>query len=68
MELYNYLPKANCGKCGYPICSTFPVSVFQGDSKLSQCEIVKEPKFVVNLEKMVKKFGRMFVISLGYNL
>jgi len=52
----------------YPICSTFAVSVFQGDSKLSHCGILKEPKFVVNLEKMVKKFGRMFVISLGYNL
>ena len=68
MELYNYLPKTNCGKCGYPTCSSFAVSVFQGDAKLSQCLLLQEPKYVINLENMVKKFGRMFVISLGYNL
>jgi len=67
-DLYKFLPKLNCGKCGFPICSSFAVSVFQGDSKLSECTPLLDPKFATNLEKLVNHFGRMFLASLGLDL
>ncbi|MHA1490348.1 MAG: (Fe-S)-binding protein [Promethearchaeota archaeon] len=66
MELFSFLPKTNCGKCGFPICSSFAVNVFQGESRLSECELLKDPKYASKIEKMVNKLGRMFLISLGW--
>ncbi|MHA1283073.1 MAG: (Fe-S)-binding protein [Promethearchaeota archaeon] len=68
MELFQFLPKKNCGKCGYPLCSSFAVSVFQGDSKLSECELLMDPKYASNLKNLIEKFGRMFLASLGLDL
>ena len=68
LELYQLLPKTNCGACGFPICSSFAVSVFQGDSKLSECILLQDPKYASNLKKLIEKFGRMFLTSLGLNL
>jgi len=68
MELYNCLPKTNCGKCGYPICSSFAVAVFQGDSRLSECSLLQDPKYSAKLKKLIDKFGRMFLASLGLDL
>ncbi|MHA1273591.1 MAG: (Fe-S)-binding protein [Promethearchaeota archaeon] len=68
MELYKYLPGENCGECGYPICSSFAVAVFQGDAKLSQCKLLREPKYNSKLQNLIDKFGRMFLASLGLDL
>jgi len=68
LELYHLLPKTNCGECGLPLCSSFAVSVFQGDSKLSDCVLLKDPKYASNLKKLIEKFGRSFLSSLGLDL
>lgn len=66
MELYKFLPHTNCGKCGFPICSSFAVSVLQGDSSLSQCELLKEAKYSSNIKKLKEKYGQLLISSLGW--
>ncbi|MHA1491402.1 MAG: (Fe-S)-binding protein [Promethearchaeota archaeon] len=66
MELFKYLPKTNCGKCGFPICSSFSVSVLQGDSSLSQCVLLKKTKYSSNIKKLKEKYGHLLISSLGW--
>jgi len=66
MELYKHLPRTNCGACSYPICSSFAVAVFQGDSKHSECILLQDPKYSPKLQKLIDVFGRMFLASLGF--
>jgi len=61
MDIYNYLPKTNCGECGYQVCSSFAVSVLQGNVKLSKCKLLSDPKYRANLEELKRKMGsRLF--------
>ncbi|TFG07567.1 MAG: hypothetical protein EU539_04660 [Promethearchaeota archaeon] len=66
-DIYQYLPKVNCGKCGYPICSTFAVSVLLGEAILSECELLKEPEYASNIKNLKEKFGSVLVSSLGWH-
>ncbi|MHA1301192.1 MAG: (Fe-S)-binding protein [Candidatus Helarchaeota archaeon] len=63
MDLYKCLPKMNCEECGFPTCSAFAVSVLQGDAELSQCKLLKEPKY---LKKLRTQFGQFYISSLGW--
>ncbi|MHA1309456.1 MAG: (Fe-S)-binding protein [Candidatus Helarchaeota archaeon] len=67
MDLYKYLPKTNCGKCGFQACSAFAINVLQGDSKLAQCVLLNDPKYSKNLEKLKKRFGKILISSLGWS-
>ena len=61
IDIYNCLPKTNCGKCGYQVCSSFAVSVLQGNVKLSKCTLLSDPKYRVNLQGLKRKMGcRLF--------
>jgi len=64
MDIYNCLPKTNCGKCGYQVCSSFAVSVLQGDVKLSKCTLLSDPKYKANLEELKRKMGRRLFEAL----
>ncbi|RLG45985.1 MAG: hypothetical protein DRN90_07240 [Thermoproteota archaeon] len=66
MKIYNYLPKINCGKCGFQVCSAFAVSVLQGDARLSQCEPLSDPKYHKNLEALKKELGPFLLRMLGW--
>ncbi len=66
MKIYNLLPKINCGKCGFEVCSAFAVSVLQGNAKLSQCEPLKDPKYTKNLEELKKELGPFLLRTLGW--
>lgn len=37
MDVYNCIPKINCKKWGYQVCSALAVNLFQGETKLSKC-------------------------------
>ncbi len=37
LEIFNILPKTNCGECGAPACLAFAVQAKQGLKKLDQC-------------------------------
>jgi len=64
MDIYNYLPKTNCGECGYQVCSSFAVSVLQGNVKLSKCKLLSDPKYRANLEELKRKMGRRLFEAL----
>jgi ArsR family metal-binding transcriptional regulator len=65
-DVYAHLPKTNCGKCGYQVCSAFAVSLLQGETKLSDCAPLKEAANIPNLEKLEQEFGRYMLYALGW--
>jgi len=64
IDLYNCLPQTNCGECGYQTCSALALSVLQGEAKLSQCTPMREPKYLMNLEKLRKTLGPFLLRAL----
>jgi ArsR family metal-binding transcriptional regulator len=65
-DIYTYLPKTNCGKCGYQICSAFATSVIQGEATLSKCTPLKETNNTNNLNMLKQKFGTYLLQALGW--
>lgn len=65
-DIYAYLPKTNCGKCGYQVCSAFAASLIQGETKLSKCTPLKEPANSNNLEALKRKLGTYLLQALGW--
>jgi len=44
-DLYAYLPKTNCGKCGEKTCMAFAMKVLNEGKKLSDCTVLAEDKY-----------------------
>ncbi|APV44229.1 acetyl-CoA decarbonylase/synthase complex subunit gamma [Dehalogenimonas formicexedens] len=40
IEIFKYLPRTNCGKCGVPTCLAFAMSLAAGKAELSACPFV----------------------------
>jgi ArsR family metal-binding transcriptional regulator len=52
-ELYNFMPKLDCGLCGNPSCQTMARKIAAGDSELEEClPLSVLPKFQGNLQKI----------------
>ncbi|RLE62213.1 MAG: hypothetical protein DRJ38_10050 [Thermoprotei archaeon] len=66
LELYNYLPKANCGKCGEKTCIAFAAKVLSGEKKLEDCNLLRENKYSNLVKKMIEKYGNRIVEALGW--
>ncbi len=45
LDLYTYLPKTNCGKCGEKTCMAFAIKVLNEGKKLSDCTVLTEDKY-----------------------
>lgn len=43
-EIYNYLPKINCKRCGEITCLAFAVKIESGVKKLHQCLVLADNK------------------------
>ncbi len=59
LEIYNLLPKTNCGECGYETCMSFATYVLAREAKVTQCkplveEAKKDPKAKEKLEKLIE--------------
>lgn len=52
LELYNYLPKLNCKKCGHPTCLAFATKVLNGQEKVSRCLHLYEKGNEINVSKV----------------
>jgi len=65
LDVYKYLPKLNCGGCGYQTCSTFAVDVLRGVAKLSKCTKLMDPKYKSNLSELKKLLGSRLSKILG---
>lgn len=53
IEIYTYLPKLNCKKCGFETCLAFATKFVRGETKLNKCIHLKEKGNEANLEKLI---------------
>ncbi len=59
LEVYNYLPRTNCGECGYDTCMSFAAHVIDRSAKVEDCkplveEAKKDPKVKKKLEELLE--------------
>lgn len=50
MEIYKYLPRTDCGKCGEQSCYSFAIRLMNGEVSLDLCTPLKDPKYRQNQE------------------
>lgn len=63
IDVYEYLPKINCGKCGVPTCLAFATKLIQGNYKPSRCVHLSETRNEANKEEIENIF-----LILGYDM
>ena len=54
LEIYNYLPKANCKECGEQGCFPFAVKLSNGEKTLQDCPQIQLPKYSSNKAHLEK--------------
>ena len=54
LEVYKYLPKTNCGECGYDTCMSFAANIIDRKVKPEDCPPIKEDNFKENLEQLIE--------------
>ncbi|MDK6028772.1 acetyl-CoA decarbonylase/synthase complex subunit gamma [Ignisphaera sp. 4213-co] len=53
IEVYQLLPKTNCGKCGEPNCMAFAVKLVNFDATVEQCPpLVEDKSYAESLQKL----------------
>ena len=52
IEIYTYLPKLNCKKCGCETCLAFATKFVKGETSINKCIHLKEEGNERNLEKL----------------
>jgi 4Fe-4S ferredoxin len=58
MELYKFLPKTNCKRCGKPSCMAFALELLKGKVKVDDCPpLVEEKKYSTNRETLKEMLG-----------
>jgi len=57
MELYQFLPKTNCKKCGKPTCMAFALDLMQGKVKINDCTPLLEPKYKKQYDMLKELLG-----------
>jgi len=68
LELYDYLPKMNCGKCGEKTCIAFAAKVLSGEKKLGDCSLLVQRKYDSLIREMKEKYGSRIVETLGWRI
>ena len=63
IDVYEYLPKINCGKCGVPTCLAFATKLINGSFKPNRCIHLSEAGNEKSKEEVEK-----VVLILGYNI
>lgn len=66
LELYKYLPKANCGECGETTCVAFATRVLAGERKLYECPLLERGEHRALVEKLRRALGDRMVGALGW--
>ena len=58
MELYKFLPKTNCKRCGKPSCMAFALELLKGKVKVDDCPpLVEEKKYSKDRETLKEMLG-----------
>ena len=63
IELYSYLPKLNCRKCGQATCLAFAAKVLNGQEKVKKCIHLYEKGNKINCDKVED-----MVLLIGYEI
>lgn len=58
IDIYKYLPKLDCKKCGYQSCLSFATMLVKGEANINRCVHLKEKGNEYNLKK-VKSYVKM---------
>ncbi len=60
LEIYNLLPKLNCGKCGERTCMAFALKLTTGSRELSECKpLMTEGKYIRQRETLISLLTSM---------
>lgn len=54
MDVYKYLPKTNCGKCGEPSCMAFAAKLVEREADIELCKPLFEPEYAEVLSKLLE--------------
>jgi ArsR family metal-binding transcriptional regulator len=54
LDILRFLPKTNCGKCGFPTCMVFATQVCEGIKSLSDCPAIDEQNKKILMEYLMK--------------
>ena len=63
LDVFEFLPRLNCGKCGEPTCLAFAVKLLLSERRIEECE----PLFTAEYSKF-RKIALDLVSALGYEL
>jgi ArsR family metal-binding transcriptional regulator len=63
LDIFEFLPRLNCGKCGEPTCLAFAVKLLLGERRIDECK----PLFTVEYSRL-RKVILDLVSALGYEL
>lgn len=64
IEIFKFLPRTNCGKCGVPTCLAFAMSLAAGKAELTACPFVTDESRI-RLEEASAPPIRPVVIATG---
>lgn len=56
-EIYQLLPKINCGECGYSTCMVFASDIRNGVEELQRCPLMTKPEYAGNKERILNLFS-----------
>ncbi|MEM3069448.1 MAG: (Fe-S)-binding protein [Candidatus Bathyarchaeia archaeon] len=68
MDIYQHLPKTNCGECGYPTCQALALKALLGEAKLSQCPRLTEAKYLSSRNGLKRDLGPFLAKTLGLDI
>ena len=63
LDIFGFLPRLNCGKCGEPTCLAFAVKLLLGERKIEECA----PLFTEEYDRL-RKVSLDLVSALGYEI
>ncbi len=68
LDVYNYLPKTNCGECGEKTCMAFASQLIERAVKLEDCPMLKQPNFAGSyhsLKEMLAPSVKEVIVGIG---
>ncbi|TDA27871.1 MAG: hypothetical protein DSO01_01880 [Archaeoglobi archaeon] len=64
LDVYNYLPKTNCKKCGEQTCMAFAVKLLNGEKDIKDCKpLFEERKYMGIRETLIAPLS-----AAGYDI
>lgn len=56
-QIYQMLPKTNCGECGFSKCMAFAMMLIAGKKNIDDCPPIHEEQYAEAYEQLSKAFG-----------